>query len=113
MEENHFVADGDATLQQQTLSLNAAQNAFHAEVKVYAKGISINPADGVTMTVPQHPNFVTIEEIRDVDFVRELFLVIPDDLAAEKIRQAGQGRSLVFFNDVFVGGVLKKVAGFH
>ncbi|MBL8190871.1 MAG: hypothetical protein JNK38_22835 [Acidobacteria bacterium] len=112
-ETTHFVIDGDATLQQQENTLNTSQNLRFSEVTVYSKGEQNPPGNGSATTVPDHPNFVTLEEVGIGEPVRELFLVIPTDLAAEKIRQAGQGRSLVFFNDVFVGGVLQQVAGFH
>ncbi len=113
MAKKHFVIDGDTTLEQQENSLNTAQNLLRAEVISYAKGEQAAPGSGAATTAPKHPNFVTMEEVGIGVSVREIFLVIPDDLAAEKIRQAGKGRSLVFFNDAFVQGVVKKVAGFH
>ncbi|HEU0176295.1 MAG TPA: hypothetical protein VFV58_18685 [Blastocatellia bacterium] len=115
MEEKHFVLDGDSSLQQQEDSLNTAQSLLHAEVKIYAKGERVAPANGAATTVPQHPNFVTIERIDDFVNVKDIFLVILGDVAAEDIRQAGQqpSRSRIFFSDVFVGGVVKKVAGYR
>lgn len=113
MAKKHFVIDGDTTLQQQEDSLNTAQNLLRAEVVSYAKGEQIMPGTGTATTAPKHPNFASLEEVGLGVPVREIFLVIPNDLAAEKIRQAGKGRTLVFFNDVFVEGAIKKVAGFH
>jgi hypothetical protein len=115
MQEKNFVLDGDTTLQQQEDSLNTAQSLLHAEVMSYAKGEQVAPANGATTTMPERPNFVTTERIDDFVNVGDIFLVIPNDVAAEDIRQAGHqpSRRRIFFNDVFIEGVVKKVAGYR
>jgi hypothetical protein len=85
---------------------NALKDMLKALNELKGSGFSAEP-NSIPANVP------TMEEVGIGEPVRELFLVIPDDLAAEKIRQAGKGRSLAFFNDVFVEGVVEKVAGFH
>lgn len=114
MAEKHFVIDGDSTLPEQEDTLNTAQNMLRARVTVYAKGEQSPPGANTATTQPEHPNFVTTERVGPGE-VKELFLVIPDDVAAEDIRQAGKqpSRKRVFFNDVFVEGVIRKVAGYR
>jgi len=113
MNEETFVVDGDNNLQQQENTLNTAQNLLFAEVTRYTKGAQIPTAESAPSAGPEHPNFVSVTEIALGALVKPIALVIPTDLAIEEIKQAGEGRSLVFFSEVFVNGVVKKVAGFR
>lgn len=105
--------NGDNDLQQQEDDLNFQQNTLFAHVTDYTKGEEDTSTGGTQPAGPQHLNDATLEEVGIGVAVKRLYLVAPKDLDQEKIIQAGAGRSLVFDSEVYVSGVVTRVAGFR
>ena len=106
MAETHLAAiDGDASLQTQEDKLNFGQNGFTAEVTDYAKAAGGKPPNQFV-----HTNNVTFTEVDIGVDVRPIRLMVVEG-AGDPSLAADQ--ELAFDSDVFVGGVVKRVVGFH
>jgi hypothetical protein len=97
--------DGDATLQVQEDKLNFGQNGFTAEATSYTKAAGGKPPNQFV-----HTNNVTFTEVDIGADVRPIRLKVVEG-AGDPSLAANQ--ELAFDSDVFVGGVVKRVVGFH
>ena len=89
--------DGNAALNQQQDTLNFTENT--ASVKTVSYVIA-NPASS-------HKNLATFEDVPQTDILPPIQLV----LVPNGQPNVPQGKKVVFVSDIWVSGVVKKVAG--
>ena len=91
------IIDGNATLNNQQDTLNFTENM--ASVKTVSYEIA-NPASS-------HKNLATFEDVPQADILPPIQLV----LVPNGQPSVPQGKTLIFVNDIWVSGIVKKVAG--
>ena len=97
--------DGDTSLQAQQDSLNLGQNGFAAEVTDYARAPGGKPPNPFV-----HTNNVAFTEVDLGVKVRPISLMV---VAEGEVPNLKNDQERAFDSNVFVGGVVKRVVGFH
>jgi hypothetical protein len=107
-----FTIDGNASLKDQEITLNHTEKQGVLKLVSYIRNTPAPPAPpapGSTASAPvdTHVNLATFED-------RDITVVLPS-LSLSEITGAAPnppaGKQLVFVSDVWVSGVIKKVAG--
>ena len=106
MGAKHLAAiDGDTSLQAQQDRLNFGQNGFTAEATSYTKAAGGKPPNQFV-----HTNNVTFTEVDIGADVRPIRLMAVEGAGGPSL---AANQELAFDSDVFVGGFVKRVVGFH
>jgi hypothetical protein len=102
----HLAAiDGDAALQVQEDKLNLGQNAFSAEATSYAKAEGGKPPNQFDNT-----NNVTFTEVDIGAAVRPIRLLVVEGTGSANL---ANDQELAFDSQVYIGGAVKRVIGYH
>jgi hypothetical protein len=107
-----FTIDGNASLQDQEITLNHTEKQGVLKLVSYIRSTPAPPAPpapGSTATAPvnTHVNLATFED-------RDITVILPHLSLSEVSGGAPSppaGNELVFVSDIWVSGVIKKVAG--